>query len=303
MVTILSAADGPTVQLPNSAKLVFVLTEPCYRATSCDPVTFGDDALSGDHYDVTLNFAHETDWRSEWSIGHICFRAIEPDDPEQWQKWEMDNSTSQSAGTVLIYCPPCVCQVHTAMSLISSMWRWTPLITIKIRVDYRIPSRCCEHGSGRAKIHSLRARLQDGTDQQAKKFDRPWLDQRRYHLTGNDFEEAELPVSEQTAGDYKNPGRVWPPLLQVIVLGECESMTDMLNSPPFRRVSKMPEANQIYLMGTYSETGRDLLGEFNPRKPLPGDNTTSPGLNDGSNSSVNGFDRSKGKRKLDEDPY
>jgi hypothetical protein len=298
------------VDLPNNAKLLFVLTERCFKSAtgrSCNYDTFGVDALSGTTHYLTSDFALESDWRSDWSIGKICFDAIKRDDPEQWLKWETDPNLSQHVGTVLIYCPPCVCQVHTALSLISSPWRWSSLINVKIRVDDRIHSSCCNEGSPSAKIRSLRDELGNRSSAPAGHFDRPWLDQRLEDLDEEDSEEegGHPPLSEQTAGDHNNPGyEEWPPLLQVIVLGECDPMTTVMRNPPFKREAKRPRANRIYHMGATSVWKRKLLGTFNPRKPLLGGQTVSVRLNGGPSSGVNGISRNEGgkKRKFDEDP-
>lgn len=264
MIMLLLDAYGFVVSLPNNAKLVFVLTERCSRLatdTPCNHVTFGSDALS-----ESPDFSHEADWASKWSIGNICFGDIEPDDPEQWQRWEMDAGSLRRGGTVLIYCPPCVCQLHTAFGLVSTSRFGSPIITIKIRVDDRIRSSCCEQGSGSAKVRNLRSGLFAGrSGQSAGHLDRPWLDKRLDDLDEQESEEGETPLTEQSAGDYNNPGNVWPPLVQVIVLGECDSLTSAMNSPPFRRESRMPRANHIYLMGTNSSSGRRALGRFDTR--------------------------------------
>jgi hypothetical protein len=250
------------VTLPNHAKLVYALTEHCFKSatdTPCNQATFGADALQ-----ISSKFAH-ADWRRDWSIGDICFGQIHPDDPEQWQKWEMDSASLKRGGTVLIYCSPCVCQVHTALGLISSSWNGSPLIEIKIRVDDRIHSKCCEQGTASANIRNLRAALGTRDFPLARHFDRPWLDQRLDYLEDDDdSEEVEMPVSEQSAGNCLNPGDVWPPLLQVIVLGEYDPMTAMMRRPPFKLEPRMPKVNHIYLMGTSSSSKRRLLGSFDP---------------------------------------
>jgi hypothetical protein len=294
-----SCIDEPTVNLPNHAKLLFVLTEHCSKSAtgrSCNCKTFGVDALSGATHYVTSEFALEADWRSDWSIGKICFDAIERDDPEQWLKWETDPNLSQPVGTVLIYCPPCVCQVHTALSLISSPWGWSSLIDVRIRVDDRIHSSCCEKGSPSARLRNLRDTLGSRTSPPAGYFD----------LDEEDSEDGHLPLSEQTAGDHNNPGyEGWPPLLQVIVLGECDTpITTVMRSPPFMREPKVPRANRIYQMGATSVWKRKLLGSFNPRKPLLGGDTVSARLNGRPSSGVNAISRDEGgkKRKFDEDP-
>jgi hypothetical protein len=178
----------------------------------------------------------------------------------------MDSMSPRGGGVVLIYCPPCVCQIHTAFSLIRSCWGSSTIVAIRIRVDDRMRSSCCDRDSGRAIVRDLRERLRDATGFPEEAFDRPWLDNRLYDMGDDDSEEIELPVSEQSAGDYYNPGYdVWPPLLQVIVLGEHGSMTNVLNSPPFRSEARMPRANHIYLMGATGGSRRKLLGVFDPR--------------------------------------
>jgi hypothetical protein len=290
------------VSLPNHARLVFVLTENCSKLATdkpCSQVKFDGDALLIDAMKGSRSrYTHEADWRSGWSIGSICLKAIEPSDPVQWQKWEMELASSRSGGTVLVYCPPCVCQVHTAFSLIRSSWEDSPLVTVKIRVDDRIRSSCCDHGSRRANIRDLRPRLRNANSLPAETFDRPWLDKRLYDMGDDDSEEVELPVSKQSAGDYRHPGHVWPPLLQVIVLGECDSMADVLNSAPFRHEARMPRANHIYLMGVTSNQERKLLGEFDPNPITHEAQWRAKQV--AKDISMYGGGK---KRKLDDDPY
>jgi hypothetical protein len=264
----LPAADELIVALPNEAKHVFVLTRRCYRLatnTPCNGATSGGEVVSRDSFFGPRGFTHEVDWKSNWSIGKQCLLAIEHVDPEQWQRWEMDIISQHSAGTVLIYCPPCVCQIHTAFGLIRAISRInSSLVAMRIRVDDRLPSSCYDRDSGRAFVRGLRDRLRNSDDYPQERFDRPWLDKRLYDMeVDDDSEEIEMPASEQSAEGYLDPGHVWPPLLQVIVLGECDAMTEVLHSPPWKAEARMPRVNHIYHM---DRPRRKLLGTFDPRQ-------------------------------------
>jgi len=253
--------DSSIARLPGRAVLVFVATDECLRK-SCDYKDFNQDVFVRP---PKLSF--ESNGGSD-DIHHTVIKEITHDvDAETVQTWAQESSSNGNfAGklaTVLIYCPPCIHQIHTAMHICAA-GDYGSLYSFKIRVDDRLTTSCRSLEGSTVAFKSLLSHFIDilsGPRWYLRDdyLDRQWMVQRQYDLEEN--EDRPNGPSKQ-AGDFLNPGRTVPNLGAVVVLGEVSHLIPIMNSGSFTRVSTMPRATQIWNMSGDASGKRTLLGTY-----------------------------------------
>ena len=161
-----------------------------------------------------------------------------------------------------IYCPPCACQVATALGICVSVNRSRHL-DIRIRVDYR-QSTGCSISSSRIdglvllidyiKSEETKLYVSEQDNKKLEAIDRQWLEQIVY-----DYEEE---VQITTPSPATQLSHVFRPhkneelCAAIIILGEADYCIPLVESPPFPpfKPGRTPQETQLYrLTQNYSE--------------------------------------------------
>jgi len=132
-----------------------------------------------------------------------------------------------------VYCSPCVCLIHTAMSIRTRLQ--SPFVKVQLRPDNRLVSSCCSTVDRSLGMRSLDAWIRDwearamhyGSEILAGYLDTVWLDQRLEHL------DNEQPYKFQESSG---------PRYHYLVLGEADYISHMLQKAPGR----IPRATEIW---------------------------------------------------------
>lgn len=182
-----------------------------------------------------------------------------------------------------IYCPPCVCQISTAIQICESINN-TQFLEACIRVDYRERTSCSNLSSSIDGIASLISYIK-GLERQpsltsferlrVKAIDRQWLEQCHY-----DYEEEDkttMPSPPDRLARIISPHADENTCAGIIILGEADRCNVLLGAPPFPalKAGRMPLETQLYKMEpTWSLSDRswrwrrDFFGTYTSQKSL-----------------------------------
>lgn len=155
-----------------------------------------------------------------------------------------------------IYCPPCVCQISTAIQICDAINR-TPFLKACIRVDYREPTSCSTSSSRIDGIASLinyikglekQPNLNSRQKLQLKAIDRQWLEQCHYDYEQED--QIRMPSPPNRLARMIRPQASEFTCAAVIVLGESDRCNVLLGADPFPpfKAGRMPLETQLYKM-------------------------------------------------------
>ena len=153
-----------------------------------------------------------------------------------------------------IYCPPCACQVATALGICMSVNRSRHL-DIRIRVDYRQSTSCSISTSRIDRLVSLidyikseesKSHASEHANKKLEAIDRQWLEQIVY-----DYDEEVQITTPSPATQlshifrpHKNEGLC----AAIIILGEADYCLPLVESPPFPpfKPGRTPQETQLY---------------------------------------------------------
>ncbi|KAH7112430.1 prion-inhibition and propagation-domain-containing protein [Dactylonectria macrodidyma] len=155
---------------------------------------------------------------------------------------------------VFIYCAPCVCLIHTALSICRKLQ--SPYVGAHLRPDDRLVSSCCRTVDRSLGVRSVCEWVRDweasSTHARANllgsHLDIVWLDRRLEHL---DYEEPY---------DYREP---WALNNRFLILGEVDSVAHMVQGAPGR----MPRATDIWQVTWHPTPSRSFFCRFIESRP------------------------------------
>ena len=180
---------------------------------------------------------------------------------------------------LLIYCSPCVCLIHTALSIGQQLS--SPFIKIHVRPDDRMISSCCNMVDRTLGLRSTLEQVRvweseadvDDSNTLASFLDTVWLDRRLDHL------DYERPYNYQ-----EQYGR--SPTKRILIIGEADYIGSLVQRAPGRIPIPMDIWKLDIENGRPTRTlfGRFIESQFTrpvpaPRPPVPEPLTTS--LQDG----------------------
>jgi hypothetical protein len=154
--------------------------------------------------------------------------------------------------SLFIYCAPCVCLIHTALSLSKRLS--SPFLKIQVRPDDRLTSSCCaevDRTLGLAttleQVREWESKADESeTNYLASFLDSVWLDRRLDHLKHEQLYRYE---ERATASIAK----------RVLVIGEADYLATLVQKAPGR----IPIPMNIWELNIYSiRPTRSLFGRF-----------------------------------------
>jgi hypothetical protein len=251
------------IGVPESIPVYLVITGKCSDLLEDSPCE------SNDLGEVCFNECHSfaIGSRHRWNIGSQladCFdwpelfaserKARTCDGILKYEKDGFITNDSWPIATAYIYCPPCVCQVQTALRICRGVG--VPLsLDFRIRIDERLPSSCYEGPQALGRLTSLDRRITDILENSHPKdpskirdinnIDRPWLEQRIFKL---EEETAGSSRSEDPFGTlsdiFASSGDKILASAAVIILGEVDYCTLVLEDIfKFKSARKPREAD------------------------------------------------------------
>jgi len=152
--------------------------------------------------------------------------------------------------SLYVYCPPCVCLIHTAISVCRRLQ--SPYVTVQLRPDSRLVASCCLTVDRSSGMRSLSEWVRDSEANAtghmssilATYLDTVWLDQRLECL------DYELPYDFQESSDSG---------LRFLILGEADYISHMVQRAPGR----IPKVTDIWhFKPHYLNVHRSFFGRF-----------------------------------------
>ena len=192
---------------------------------------------------------------------------------------------NQFSVKLYVYCPPCACQVATALNICQSVNKSRHL-DIRIRVDYR-QSTSCSMSSSRIdglvslidyiKTEESKSQISENADKRLKAIDRQWLEQIVY-----DYEEEVQMTTQSPANQLCHivrPHQDESLCAAIIILGEADYCIPLMEAPPFppSKPGRTPQETQLYRMfQTFDSTAlkphwswrRHYMGTYSRKEPL-----------------------------------
>ena len=151
------------VYLDAKTKIFFILTEQCRKqgsGTPCDQMNLGDMSI---RYSDTNSFLAPGSLQTGSAPGYRIAKRInaqesftadlaastEAQDIQRVQYLmdggeELPDPFSSYIVHVYIYCPPCACQIATALD-ICVYHQKSPFVEFDIRIDHHRPTSCCPY--------------------------------------------------------------------------------------------------------------------------------------------------------------
>ena len=301
-----------TVYTDVKFQIFFVLTDLCRAQdsdTPCDQTRLGDMSFQAGH-----SFIAPGSVRTRSTPGYRISKYI---DPSRYTSADLDayieNQYSMTAHArtnfenepeddgryhvkVYIYCPPCACQVATALDI--CLYRNKKLLVdFCIRIDYS-QKTCCSASVSRIEglvsvIDYITMREKNGVPddweaERLRSIDREWLEQQIYDYKEENPLETLSPANQlaRTVELHKDNRSS----AAIVILGETDYCIPLMGAPPFRpyESGRLPKETQIFrnwqkyhalskkwlwereYMGTYSS--QDPLP---PKRPAPVESDTS----------------------------
>ncbi|KAL8951459.1 MAG: hypothetical protein Q9222_002560 [Ikaeria aurantiellina] len=186
---------------------------------------------------------------------------------------------AQFSVQVYIYCPPCSCQIASALDTAWSM-NESPYLDIHVRVDYHLQTSCSVSSIGINGLQSLAdyiredeklINLPDYHVMRLRAIDRQWLEQTIY-----DYEEEIETLTLSPASRLSKilaAHNMEDDCAAVLILGEADYSIPLIGSPPFPplKLGKVPQQTEMYRLKQAFEEGwywqRDYMGTFTSKSP------------------------------------
>ena len=287
-----------------------MLTEPCRAQSSetpCDQLRLGEMLFQRQYSFITPG-----SFRTQSAPGYRITKHIEPsrftytdlgkysEDLDEMKVHAIANGDPEPEVdgrlrvNVYIYCPPCACQVATALDIRQYRER-KDYVEFKVRID---PQQMTSCSMSIYKIEGLisvieqlnekenRDYIDDRTVSQLKSIDREWLERQVYEYTGED-RLSMLSPKNQLARVVKFHSKE-PSCAAIIMLGEADFSIPLMGVPPFRpfESGRLPRETQLFkFFSQYNSVvqrsiyEREYMGTYSPRAPLQPKQPPAVGLN------------------------
>jgi len=257
----------------------FALTSPCRRQSTdhpCDVRLLGSQVADTGivHGTESLRWDASTSSRNRRNrLGDLVYRAINvrkaiQDEVESGILNDLlrlstgdsnDTATPEQEAfikaklpliSLYVYCPPCVCLIHTAISVCRRLQ--SPYVTVQFRPDSRLVASCCSTVDRSSGMRSLSEWVRNSEANAtaymssilAEYLDTVWLDQRLECL------DYELPYDFQESSDSG---------LRFLILGEADYISHMVQRAPGR----IPKVTDIWhFKPNYLNVHRTFFGRF-----------------------------------------
>jgi hypothetical protein len=157
--------------------------------------------------------------------------------------------------SLYIYCSPCVCLIHTAVSVCRKLQ--SPYLKVQLRPDSRLVSTCCSSVDRSSGMRSISEWIRDyeaqskgyTTSDLATYTDTVWLDQRLEHL------DYERPYNHKEPSNCR---------VRYLILGEADHISHMVQEAPGR----IPRVLDIWhFKPDYLNVNRIFLSRFIEHQP------------------------------------
>ena len=185
---------------------------------------------------------------------------------------------------VYIYCPPCACQIATALDICVYPQK-SPFVDFHIRIDHHRPTSCCPSMSNIDGLISIVEYLKEAERVQVlagsrfaeivKAFDREWLDHAIYHA-GED-EIAQTPSPEDQLSQIIGHHHRDECTAAVVILGEADYCIRLVDAGPFPPIEsgRFPREYQIFMLSQRDSTQhggwrweREYVGNYTAKAPI-----------------------------------
>ena len=291
-----------TVFLENTLKIFFVLTKSCRAQDSdpcCDQTTLGTMSFEPKYSFITPKSVQTRSAPGYRITKHIEPSALTNADLEKYvenqnaiKAYAISNNepVPEDDGhyrvKVYIYCPPCACQVATALDICHYRDK-KDFIDFYIRIDHRQKTSCSASASWIEGLVSIVDHLKDKERSQdhsmgditinnMKALDREWIERQVY-----DYTEEDRLVTLSSANQLARIAKFHltePSVAAIILLGEADYCVPLMGVPPFRpfESGRLPRETQLFKNWqrfVWSSIGwhweREYIGTFSSRAPLP----------------------------------
>ena len=284
----------------NTKKQVFfILTESCraqYSDTACDQTTLGSMSFQYKYSCVAPG-----SFRTRSAPGYRIGKYIDPKEFTyvDLESYYVNQNTLKAKAVangedvpedhgryhvrVYIYCPPCACQIATALDICVYRDK-ADLVDFVIRIDHRLKT-CCSASISRVEglisvIDYIKTRekaddLETWEVARLEAIDREWVERFVSDYTEDDHLATLPPPSqlERIAGFHNEESSC----AAIIMLGETDYTIPLMGAPYFRPLESgtLPRETSIFrnvpkwsqLDGWYWD--REFIGTYTSRKPLP----------------------------------
>lgn len=288
------------VYLSVKTQIFFISTQSCRlrdAKTPCDQTSLGKMSFIG-----KKGFIAPVSFQTRSAPGYRITRYIDPSifTSVDLEKYANDQNAIRAHAIanypedhgrfhvkVYIYCPPCACQIATALDI--CLYRdKKDFVDFCIRVDHRLKTSCSASSSrieglvsvidyitSRETGDSL-ADLTDKTIERLKAIDREWIERQIYDYTEADRFQTLSPAS-QLARIARLHEKEYS-MAAIIMLGGADYSLPLMKARPFCpfESGRLPRENQIFRnlqSYKYSPSNplwkREFLGTYSAKDPLP----------------------------------
>ena len=288
------------VVLNEKPEIFFMLTEPCRAQSSetpCDQLRLGDMSFQRQY-----SFIGPGSFRTQSAPGYRITKHVKPSrftyiDLEKYVE-NLDELKLHSmidgrpapnvAGhlrvNVYIYCPPCACQIATALDICQYSDR-KDFVEFNIRIDPQQMTACSMSVSRIEGLISVIEHLKelekgpvhdDDTVSRLKSIDREWLERQVYDHTEEDRLSMLSPKNQLArVAEFHSQEHS---CAAIIILGEADFSIPLMEAPPFRpfESGRLPRETQLFRccrqynsVAQRSIYEREYMGTYSPRAPLP----------------------------------
>ena len=214
-----------------------------------------------------LDFDRYVEDRRTLKAHAVSYGEPDPDDDEHFRV------------KVYIYCPPCACQVATALDICQYSDK-KDYLDFYIRIDNRRRTSCSASASRIEGLRSIVDRLKEierdlklGDADLVKLIDREWLERCIYSYTEEDDLATPSPTEElgRIAKFHIGDERCGA----IILLGETDYSVPLMGAPPFPpfEPGRIPRETQLFKMEQKKKFPcpweREFIGTYTPKEPLP----------------------------------
>ena len=262
------------VFLDKKTKLFFILTDQCRNqgsGTACDQMDLGDISIAHSRSNSFLApgslqtgsapgycVGKRIDAQEFFEVDLATYREAQDAQRTQYFKdyGELPEQVSPYVVDVYIYCPPCACQIATALD-ICIYHQKSPFLEFHIRVDHGRPASCCPSMSNIDGLISLVeylknaeiiANLGSNYVQVLKAFDREWLDQAIYHADEKKIVQTPSPNDQLTQIVRHHSSNEYT--AAIVILGEADYCIGLMDAGPFPPIESgcVLRENQMFMM-------------------------------------------------------
>lgn len=290
-----TAANG-IVYLNTHGYIFFISTQSCRlqdSETPCDQTSLG--AMS---FEKMHSFIAPGSVQTRSAPGYRITKHIDPSKftyadletyAERQDAMRLDGIAPDDSRRyhveVYIYCPPCACQLATALDICLHRDK-KGFVDFCVRVDHRLVTTCSASSSrieGLVSvvdyIRSIETGnpLTDWTAERLRAIDREWLERQIYEFTEADRFETLSPASQLARITSLHIGE--SSTAAIIMLGEADYSVPLMRAPPFPpfESGRLPRENQIfrnwYKQISYHPSKRtwqrEFMGTYSAQDPLP----------------------------------